>query len=99
MAKSVLFWLFAFFMAYGQIWLTASDQKPYCNTGLDRKRAVMLKTHEMTMANSNELPLTPKNSNGAMTGVSRVYTFYLAPEFIWRGNTFFLDSIRPTFVF
>jgi len=37
MAKSVLFWLFAFFMAYGQICLTASDQKPYCNTDLDTK--------------------------------------------------------------
>jgi hypothetical protein len=34
MAKSVFFWLFAFFMAYGQIWLTASDQKPYPSTGL-----------------------------------------------------------------
>ena len=34
MAKSVFFWLFAFFIAYGQIWLTASDQKPYPNTAL-----------------------------------------------------------------
>jgi len=62
MAKSVLFWPFAFFMAYGQIWLTASDQKPYCNTAL-------LSFYRYRIVSGSTIS---KITNGITSGISAV---------------------------